>query len=201
VKAALAAKAASILLRYPDGDALAALPTLVTALDGLPADVAQPLRRVAGHRATSNPTDIAAEYVQQFDLRRRCCLYLSYYTAGDTRLRGEALVEFAAAYKAAGFAVEGGELPDFLPAVLDLAAQAGEPGWSLLRRHRIGLNLLGQALAADGSVYAYAIDAVRALLPPAGPAELAAASALASTGPPAERVGLQPFALTPGGRR
>jgi nitrate reductase delta subunit len=201
VNRAVAAKAASVLLRYPDDVALEALPAVRAALDGLPASVAEPLRRVADHRGDREPTTVAAEYVEQFDLRRRCCLYLSYYTAGDTRRRGEALLEFAAAYKAAGFAVDGGELPDHLPTVLDLAAMSGEPGWALLRRHRIGLDLLAQALAADGSVYRHAVDAVRGLLPPPGPAELAAASTLARTGPPAEQVGLQPFALTPGGRR
>lgn len=197
----VAAKAASILLRYPDEEVLAAVPTVWAALAELPAGLAAPLGLVATHLADGDPTDLAAGYVELFDLRRRCCLYLSYYTAGDTRRRGEVLVEFAAAYKAAGYTVEGGELPDFLPALLDLAARAGEPGWALLRRHRIGLDLLVQALDSHGSVYRHAVEAVRAMLPPASPADLAAAAALARSGPPREEVGLQPFALTQGARR
>lgn len=198
---AIAAKAASLLLRYPDADVLATLPTVRAALTELPADLARPLTLVANHRFERDPTTLAAEYVELFDLRRRCCLYLSYYTAGDTRKRGKALVQFAAVYRAAGYAVDGGELPDFLPAVLDLAAHAGAPAWALLRRHRIGLDLLVQALDAHRSVYRHAVDAVRAMLPPASPAELAAAAALARSGPPREQVGLQPFASTPGGHR
>jgi nitrate reductase delta subunit len=198
---AVAAKAASLLLRYPDETTLAALPAIRAALTELPSALARPLAVVLEHREAGDPTRLAAEYVELFDLRRRCCLYLSYYTAGDTRRRGEALLEFAAAYRESGLAVDGGELPDFLPAVLDLAASAGAPGWALLRRHRIGLDLLAQALDRDGSPYRYVVEAVRAMLPPPGAAELAAAAALARSGPPHEEVGLQPFALNPGGRR
>ena len=207
---AVAAKAASLLLRYPDAEVLAALPVIRTALAGLPTALAEPLSVVERHRSATDPTQVATEYVELFDLRRRCCLHLSYYTAGDTRKRGEALLEFAAAYRTAGFTVEGGELPDYLPAVLDLASTAGTavdaagPVWTLLRRHRIGLDLLTQALTAQDSIYAHVVDTVRTLLPPATPRDVAAAVALARSGPPHEEVGLQPFALSPvapGGRR
>jgi len=196
---AVAAMAASLLLRYPDEPALAALPAIRAALGELPWDLAEPLGRVADHRSGADATALAAEYVDVFDLRRRTCLYLTYYTAGDTRARGQALVAFASAHRAAGFVVDGGELPDYLPAVLELAARAGEPGWVLLREHRVGLDLLAAALTDHGSVYRHAVETVRSLLPPPGPAQLIAAVALARSGPPREEVGLQPFTL--GGRR
>jgi len=196
-----AAKAASLLLRYPDASVLAALPLVRAVLAELPASLAQPLSEVERYRSGTDPTRLAAEYVEVFDLRRRSCLHLTYYTAGDTRRRGEALVEFAAVYQASGFAVDGGELPDYLPAVLDLAAYAGDPAWALLRRQRVGLDLLAQALDADGSVYRHAVEAVRRMLPASTPTYLAASVALARSGPPREEVGLQPFALTTGGRR
>ena len=200
---AVAARAASLLLRYPDEEILAALPVLDAALDELPAPVADPLRLVVSHRAAGDPRVLASEYVELFDFRRRCCLHLTYYTCGDTRKRGEALVGFTAAYKAAGLEVVGGELADFLPAVLDLAA-VDDGGWRLLRDNRVGLDLLVEALGRETSVYRHAVAAVREMLPPAGPAELAAAARLARTGPPVEQVGLEPFGLvetTTGGRR
>lgn len=198
----VAARAASLLLRYPDDDVRAALPTLQAALDTLPATVADPLRHVAAHRATTDPTELATEYVQRFDFRRRCCLHLTYYTCGDTRKRGEALVAFAAAYRAAGLELVDGELPDFLPAVLDLAVVDGS-GWLLLRDNRVGLDLLDRALTVEKSVYRHAIEAVLEMLPAAQPADLAAAVRLARAGPPVEQVGLEPFGLvdTTGGRR
>jgi len=198
---AVAARAASLLLRYPDEEVRAALPVVRAALDDLPTAVAGPLRAVAAQRAEAEPTRLAADYVQLFDFRRRCCLHLTYYSCGDTRKRGEALVGFAAAYKAAGCRVVDGELPDYLPAVLELAT-VDDGGWRLLRNNRVGLDLLAEALAAEMSVYRHAIDAVRRMLPPPGPADLAAAARLARTGPPVEQVGLEPFGLvdTTGGR-
>lgn len=196
---AVAARAASLLLRYPDAEVLATLPTVRAAIAELPPRLAAPLSAVAEHRAATPPTGLAVSYVDTFDFRRRCCLHLTYYTAGDTRDRGAALVTFATAYRRAGLAVTGGELPDYLPAVLDLAA-AHEAGWGLLRDHRVGIDLLAAALERDGSVYAHAVRAVRLLLPPPGPGDLAAATRLAHAGPPAEQVGLEPYP-TVGGRR
>jgi nitrate reductase delta subunit len=198
----VAARAASLLLRYPDRDVLAVTPAIQAALDELPRPVAAPLRPATAHRAAADPVALAAEYVELFDLRRRCCLHLTYYTAGDTRRRGEALVGFAAAYQQAGLEVVGGELPDYLPAVLDLAA-ADPAGWRLLHDNRVGLDLLHKALATEGSTYRGVVEAILAMLPQATPSDVAAAARLARTGPPAEQVGLEPFGLvdTTGGRR
>jgi nitrate reductase molybdenum cofactor assembly chaperone NarJ/NarW len=191
---AVAARAASLLLRYPDDAVLDALPLLTAALAELPAKVGEPLHRVAARRTAGDPTGLRTEYVELFDFRRRCCLHLTYYTCGDTRRRGEALAGFAAAYKTCGVEIIGGELPDFLPAVLDLAA-AEHTGWRLLRDNRIGLDLLAEALAREDTAYRYAVEAVRRLLPVARPADDAAAARLARTGPPTEQVGLEPYGL------
>ncbi len=195
-----AARAASLLLRYPDAAVLAANPIIDNALDSLPSAVAKALRPVVAYRADTDAVVLASDYVELFDFRRRSCLHLTYYTAGDTRLRGEALVRFSSAYKEAGLEVVGGELPDFLPAVLDLAS-ADPAGWRLLHDNRVGLDLLDQALI--DSVYRGAVQAVLARLPAARPADLNSAATLARTGPPAEQVGLEPFGLvdTTGGRR
>jgi nitrate reductase delta subunit len=198
----VAARAASLLLRYPDEPVLDAVPLVHAALAGLPSTVADPLAAVARYRTAADPTRLRTEYVDLFDLRRRCCLHLTYYTCGDTRKRGEALAGFAAVYKSVGLEVVDGELPDYLPAVLDLAATDG-CGWSLLRDNRIGLDLLAAALSKEDSVYRHAVDAVRRMLPAPGRADLAAAARLAATGPPVERVGLEPYGLvdTTGGQR
>lgn len=189
---ALAARAASILLRYPDGEVLAAVPAVRAALAELPPPVAEPLAAVATYLAGGTPTDLATAYVETFDFRRRCCLYLTYYTHGDTRARGQALANVAAVFRQAGYTVDA-ELPDALPAVLELAAAAGEPGWRLLRAHRVGLDLLAAALERDGSVYRHAVAAILAMLPASRPADRLAAARLAATGPPAESVGLAPY--------
>jgi nitrate reductase delta subunit len=146
---------------------------------------------------------LARCYVETFDLRRRCCLYLTYYAFGDTRKRGMALLDFTTAYRRAGFAVASGELPDHLAVVCEFTARAEQAGLELLARHRAGVELLRLALADAGSPYVQVVDAVRAVLPDAAPDDLDQALALAQSGPPAEDVGLEPFAPPEymGGRR
>jgi nitrate reductase delta subunit len=108
-----------------------------------------------------------------------------------------AMLEFKAAYRAAGFEPvqgQGEELPDYLPMVLDFAALAPR-GAALLRRHRADLELLRHALHEAGTPYADVAEAVCAQLPRLGRHDLAAVrKALQGDGPPREEVGLEPFA-------
>ena len=65
------------------------------------------VRRAAGPVPRPRGDDAAgpssqADYVETFDLRRRCCLYLTYYTYGDTRKRGMALLQFKHLYRGPG---------------------------------------------------------------------------------------------------
>lgn len=190
---AVAARATSLVLRHPDPDVLALVPTVQQALADLPTTLATPLATITEHLATHHPGQLAATYVDTFDFRRRCCLYLTYYTHGDTRARGEALARAAETYRTNGYTITNSELPDYLPAVLDLAAATGQPGWQILHTHRIGIDLLHAALQRDQSIYTHAITATRELLPPPTPADHTAMQRLAETGPPAELVGLPPF--------
>jgi nitrate reductase delta subunit len=126
-------------------------------------------------------------------------LYLTYYRHGDTRRRGMALLAFKTAYRAAGLAPvkgegeAGEELPDYLPVVLDFAAVA-PGGEDLLRRHRADLELLRRALHEAGTPYARVVDAVSAQLPRLARRDLPRVRAAEQRGPPAEDVGLEPFA-------
>lgn len=147
-------------------------------------------------------TELAAQYVETFDLRRRCSLYLTYYAYGDTRRRGVALVEFKQAYRKAGLETASDELPDHLAVVLEFASvpdqAAREAGLRLLLAHRAGLELLRLALTDAGSPWAGAVTAVCATLPPLDGDERTAVARLAAEGPPGEEVGLDPT-LAPAG--
>lgn len=192
---ALTLRVASLLLEYPDERLMAELPLLRAAVATLPKLLASRLSRFLDHLETTPATERAAAYVDTFDLRRRCCLYLSYYTHGDTRKRGMALLRFTHAYRQAGFELTGDELPDHLAVVCEFAA-TGDPssGERLLREHRAGLELLRLALAEAESAYLDVVDAIRDVLPDPAPRDLERAASLATTGPPAEEVGLEPFA-------
>jgi len=161
------------------------------------------LRRFLSHVEQAGPDALARDYVDTFDLRRRCCLYLTYYAFGDTRKRGMALLEFRQAYQQGGFTVASEELPDQLGVVCEFAARSPARGLPLLERHRAGIELLQLALQELQSPYSDVVSALQAILPELHPRELARALELARTGPPAEEVGLQPFAPpeTAGARR
>ncbi|HET9874627.1 MAG TPA: nitrate reductase molybdenum cofactor assembly chaperone [Mycobacterium sp.] len=187
-------KLASVLLQYPTValfDGLAELDRFAATAGPKPAR--ESFQRFLGWLRTTPATEVAQHYVQTFDLRRRCALYLTYYRYGDTRKRGMAMVVFKAAYRDAGFVVAEDELPDFLPIVLDFAALCPK-GERLLCGHRADLELLRRGLVKAQSPYADVVTAVAAALPKLGKHELGQVRTAWTAGPPAEEVGLEPFA-------
>jgi nitrate reductase delta subunit len=186
--------AVSLVLGYPDPALLAEVPLLSDAVAGLSSPAGPRLRDMIAHLERTPPAALAAEYVDTFDLRRRCCLYLTYYTYGDTRQRGVALLRFAHEYRSAGLEPPHGELPDHLAVVCNFAALAPEPGVRLLVEHQPAIELLRSTLEEAGSPYLDALDALAAVLPRPTASDLQCALDLARHGPPAEAVGLEPFA-------
>ena len=187
-------KLASLLLQYPT----MALVDGIAELDAAAAQTSPKASREAfarflGWLRATPPTEVAQHYVETFDLRRRCALYLTYYRYGDTRNRGMSMILFKSAYRAAGLDPTEDELPDYLPMVLDFAALSPR-GEALLRRHRADLELLRRALEQAGTPYADVVVAVAAQLPKLGRRELGLVRAAWDSGPPREDVGLEPFA-------
>jgi nitrate reductase delta subunit len=190
----LALQSVSLLLGYPSEQLLEQLPVLRRVADGLPEEAAAPLRRLCDHLSATPLGQAQADYTDVFDLRRRCCLYLTYFSHGDTRQRGMALLRFSHAYRTAGAEPVGEELPDHLAVVCEFAATADLVlGLRLLREHRAGLELVRAALVDAGSPYVDAVDVLRALLGEASEHDLDKARELARSGPPEEDVGLEPF--------
>jgi nitrate reductase molybdenum cofactor assembly chaperone NarJ/NarW len=190
---------ASVMLSYPDLDRFDIVDGLLAHLDG---DVADLLGRTASALKASDRMRAAADYVDTFDLRRRATMYLTYWTAGETRNRGNAMLVFARAYRDAGVEPPRGEAPDFLPVVLEFAATVDpDGGRRLLTEHRVPIEVLREALTEKESPYAHAVAAVCATLPAATDRDVQRARQLAQAGPPAEAVGLQPFTLTVPPRR
>lgn len=193
---------ASLLLAYPDArqaDRLDTVDELLAHLSGTTADL---LARTATTLRTLDPMRAAIDYVDTFDLRRRCTMYLTYWTAGDTRNRGSHMLAFARTYRAAGVQPPKDEAPDHLPVVLEFAATVDPvAGRRLLAEHRVPIDVLHEALTAADSPYAHAVAAVCHTLPAATDLQIRRAQQLARAGPPTESVGLQPFTLTVPPRR
>ncbi len=191
----LAWQSASLLLGYPDEELVARAGMLREAAARLPSAVSDPLRSFLDHLESTALPELAADFVATFDHRRRCCLYLTYFEHGDTRNRGVALLRFKTAYRESGMLLSDDELPDHLGVVLEFGATADVAGArALLLEHRAGLELLRLALEDTHSPWAYALQAVSATLPPLAGDDREAVMKLAAQGPPAEEVGLAPFA-------
>ncbi|MGE5760459.1 MAG: nitrate reductase molybdenum cofactor assembly chaperone [Gemmatimonadota bacterium] len=187
-------KLASLLLQYPTTALFGGLDHLDAAAASIsPRASRDAFTRFFGWLRATPPTEVAQHYVETFDLRRRCALYLTYYRYGDTRTRGMSMLTFKTAYRAAGFIPTDDELPDYLPMVLDFAALSAR-GESMLRAHRADLELLRRALGQAGTPYADVVDAVCAQLPKLGRRDVSLVTRAWEQGPPKEEVGLEPFA-------
>lgn len=185
---------ASLLLQYPDAELAGARAAITGALAAMP-DCSQrrSLQRFTTWWDGRTPMEVEREYVTTFDMARRRSLYLTHPLLGDRRERGSALLLLKRRYAASGLRLESGELPDFLPVMLEYAASCDD-GLALLIEHRAALELLHDGLREAESPWADVIAAVRACLPRVSRAQLAAARRLAAEGPPGEQVGLEPFA-------
>lgn len=186
---------ASWLLRYPGERLLGGRAELAAAATALRARrPREPLARfAAAFAAEPDGRLLQQRWIETFETSRRTALYLTYYSHGDTRERGLALLRLRKLYRAGGLPMErGDELPDFLPVMLEFAgaAPAGY-GAALLREHRAGLELLRLALGERRSPYADVVDAVAIALGAPADADIARVEKLLREGPPQERVGVE----------
>jgi len=190
-----------LLLAYPDREQDSRLALIETAIGDLGLDLRRPLVAAVDHLRSLPLIEASVQYADVFDWKRRRTLFLTYYTAGDTRNRGMALLAFSDMYRAAGVIPPTRELPDHLAVLLEFAATVDEDaGYDQLRKHRTPIDMLHDGLLRASPIYAGVIAAVSATLPPATAADLKEARRLAMQGPPVESVGLEPFALTIGVR-
>lgn len=180
----------SVLLDYPGEDPAPALAAAGSSLATLPGPVADDVRAFLDWARAAGPRAMAEHYVDTFDQRRRCALYLSYYAVGDTRQRGVAILGFKAVVRALGYEQDRDELADYLPLVLELSARTGDRlAVDLLASHRDGIEVMRSALRGCRSPYAHLLDALCRTLPPVDQATHERYQRLVTQGPPAEMVG------------
>lgn len=110
------------LLDYPTAELQAAAEDLATLLHGetrLQASLRQRLADWCRCLASRELLDLQAEYVELFDRGRATSLLLFEHVHGESRDRGQAMVDLLAEYEAAGFQLAARELPDHLPLFLE----------------------------------------------------------------------------------
>lgn len=154
-------RALAALLSYPRQEMRDALPDIRAAIarDPVLAPAAPGLDLLIRHLADSDLLDLQESYVSLFDRSRGQCLNLFEHVHGDSRERGPAMVELGDIYASAGLEREPGELPDYLPMMLEFAAVDPVRGAELLGNAAPVLDLLHGRLKARDSLYAAVLHA------------------------------------------
>jgi nitrate reductase delta subunit len=157
-------RALAWLLRYPDAELRAAAGELGAALHdegALGASRLAELDALVRRLVAAPGLRVEAEYVELFDRGRRTALHLFEHVHGDSRDRGPAMVDLAQTYDRAGLQFVPGELPDYLPVVLEFAStQPPAQAREFLRETAHIVQAIFSALLERGSPYASVLAAV-----------------------------------------
>ncbi len=168
-------KVLSALLCYPQPDMQAALTEMIMALDEenrLPQSQCWAVQTLMNQMRRTDLMDLQEGYIGLFDRGRALSLHLFEHLHGQSRDRGQAMVDLLETYRRHGFELSARELPDYLPLFLEYLAQRPvDEALSLLADAMPVIALIGARLAERGSDYHVVFDALAALVanPPASP--------------------------------
>lgn len=116
-------KALALLLSYPEEEYRSLYAASAEVLAGSGADLAaattRALAKLANELGHGNILDLQARYVQLFDRSRHTSLHLYEHVHGESRDRGQAMVELNRLYATRGVHLSASELPDHLPVFLE----------------------------------------------------------------------------------
>ena len=161
-------KILSAMLCYPQSDMQMALDEMAEVLERenlLPERQRWAVQDLMRKMAQTDLMELQERYVRLFDRGRALSLHLFEHIHGESRDRGQAMVNLLHIYQQHGFSLNIRELPDYLPLFLEYLAQ---------RPLTEALNMLGEAmhviallsarLAERGSDYHVIFDALSALV-------------------------------------
>lgn len=148
----------SALLRYPDKDVQQVVPELASTLaqDGVlsPAQC-RSLEPLITALASDDLLDSQEAYVALFDRGRAVSLHLFEHVHGESRDRGQAMVDLRDRYERQGLEITASELPDYLPLFLEyLSILPPEQGREELAQPGVIIAAIAERLTERGSLYA-----------------------------------------------
>ncbi|MDE0335927.1 MAG: nitrate reductase molybdenum cofactor assembly chaperone [Defluviicoccus sp.] len=115
-------RALAALLQYPTAELAGAAGEIAAAAreDALLSRASlKGVERVAAQLAVGDLLTAQESYVGLFDRSRSLSLHLFEHIHGESRDRGQAMVNLAAHYETRGYSIDGNELPDYLPLFLE----------------------------------------------------------------------------------
>jgi nitrate reductase delta subunit len=124
----LQCKLLAFLLEYPDTSWSEGLADLDEVVDEVADEQGKELlRRFLTYAGSTPPIQLQEVYTQTFDLDPATSLHLTYHLMGDSEDRGKALAGLLWIYHREGFDAAIGELPDYLPMMLEFLTVCPEP--------------------------------------------------------------------------
>lgn len=154
------------LMAYPEQPVFDAVPEMIAILRGegwFPGPLAGRLEHLMRSHAGRPLAEVQEEYVALFDRGRALSLHLFEHVHGESRDRGQAMVDLLELYRAGGLELDARELPDYLPLMLEyLSTRPRAEAVELLHDAMGVVVLLGARLAERQSDYAVLFQALEA---------------------------------------
>ena len=164
-------KVLAALLSYPSEDLCAAvrsgeIAAVLDAEDIVKGRLVGKLQPLLDELANWDLLDLQERYVDLFDRSRSRSLYLFEHVHGESRDRGQAMVELKTMYEQAGLEIESAELPDYLPLYLEYlsALEPAEARKRLAQPIHV-VSAVGERLRRRKESYAGIFTVLEALCP------------------------------------
>jgi nitrate reductase molybdenum cofactor assembly chaperone NarJ/NarW len=160
-------KVLSLLLSYPEAETLAALDEMAAVIEReklLPKTYKKRVLALINSYRGADLLDLQEHYVALFDRGRYVSLHIFEHVHGESRDRGQAMVNLLQMYESHGFEMSTHELPDYIPLFLEfLSQQVPAEAVKLLQDAMPVLSLLGARLAERGSKFKAIFDSLEGL--------------------------------------
>jgi nitrate reductase delta subunit len=160
-------KVLGLLMSYPKPEWLAHLDeckSLLAEEQVLPKKHTKAVLAFIDRLETSDIFSLQEDYVGTFDRGRSHCLHLFEHIHGESRDRGQAMVNLAGAYEEKGLFIDRAELPDYVPLFLEFLSMCPEDeALELLGEPIDIMATIAARLRKRDSNYAVLFDALVAL--------------------------------------
>jgi nitrate reductase delta subunit len=160
-------KALSVLLSYPEADLVGAVADIRAVLDQealVPAFERRLIDKLLDEIATLDLYELQERYVFLFDRTRSLSLHLFEHVHGESRDRGQAMVDLRSLYEQGGLDVDTRELPDYLPLFLEFLSLRPLAEARALLQEPIGvISALRERLSKRKTPYAGVFRALEAI--------------------------------------
>lgn len=122
-------KILAALLSYPREELMNSLDSIFSLIKEEKLLIGSNAKKINGlidHMKATDLLDLQSDYVSLFDRGRAVSLHLFEHIHGESRDRGQAMVDLSDLYKENGLEINTAELPDFIPLFLEFLSTLDE---------------------------------------------------------------------------